>query len=186
MEKMIFIFIIMASFAANSQPGYITEVILAPEKTADQLYTSAMKWISLNINDPQKAIKLNLPTEKKIIFKGNRQFPFIVRKIDAGGRYEFTFICEFRDLRYKYEVEINNVQTGSQSFTYDYFVTLSDYDAMRQYNISQGVTGILLKEKNIKESAENIQFVLSVIESDLSKVIDSFKNSLSKNESKDW
>ncbi len=184
MKKLILVLLILIPMIGMAQLPIISEVVPVDNKTADQLYSSGKEWIYKAVNDPKESIILDSSDEKKIYFKANRPFQFRVKNILVEGRYFFKFNCQFRDQRYKYDIEITDVRTGEQTFTFDYYRTLTDYNAMRQYWISLGIT--LLREKNIKESAENVSATLIQIESDIALLIAAFKEYVSKNDNTDW
>ncbi len=119
MKKIVFLLLMFLSFYANAQKLVITPtglkdsaniekdyvVLNIENKTAKDLYNSAIKYINLNYKNPKEVIKGSLDSDfiKYETYVSN--FPVVTSmgaKMEMGTKY--TTMLSFQDNKIKYEI----------------------------------------------------------------------------------
>ena len=184
MKKLLFlmIFIPLASFSQK-----YSEVIDIPNKTANQLYSKANEWFALTFNSAKDVIQLQDPVEKKIIGKGVKQFSYSVGKYAVSMNMHFTLMVQFKDGKYKYDIQSSeiNPEVGSESYTYELYKQMSTKEGLTEYFKEKNIKPWMVGEKKFQENIEANKLAVAEIEKQLHQVTDDLTAALKKESSTD-
>lgn len=97
-------------------------VISLPGKNKKELYTILREWVSLRYNSAQNVIQMDDPESGKIIVKGISTYnlsiksPLMFNSVIYPNRNYHTLLFDLKDDKFKYKIEITEVEVGT-SFT---------------------------------------------------------------------
>ena len=155
-------------------------VVDIPNKTAVQSYRTAKDWFAVTFNSSNDVIQLDDSIQKKIIAKGIKKVYYPVRKIIVTVDEYFTLIVQFKDGKYKYDVNISEVKTlGGQSYTYSELQEMGTEEGIRAYNKRMG-TSWAMGKKLIQQSIDTNKLMLAEIDKQLYVMIDNLTSTLKK------
>lgn len=182
--KRLFIILIFVPLISFSQE--YSEVVEVPNKTSEKLYTSAKEWFALTFKSSNDVIQLDDPAEKKIIGKGVKQVEYLVRKIPLFMNVYFTLSVQFKDNRYKYDIQSNEIKSGvGKDYTYKELKLMATEEGLTEYYKRMGVKPWIVGKKNFQENLENNKSVVILIESNLHGIVDNLTSALKKEDKKD-
>lgn len=155
-----------------------SEVKEVPGKNADQLYSSALEWFAITFKSANDVIQLMDPVQKRIVGKGYKEVHNIVRNQDVVLNMYFTLNVQFKDGRYKYELNSTDIRTavGDNVYTYEFLQIMATEDGLREYYTNNNLN--FVSEKKFKENLESNIRMLSAVETELTSVIESLHKSL--------
>lgn len=155
-------------------------VVEIPNKTAVQSYRTAKDWFAVTFNSSNDVIQLDDSIQKKIIGKGIKKVYYPVRKTNVAIDVYFTLVVQFKDGKYKYDLNNSEVKTlGGQSYTYSELQDMGTEEGIRAYNKRMG-TSWAMGKKLIQESIETNKLMLTEIDKQLYVMIDNLTSTLKK------
>lgn len=181
------IFIILL-FPLLSDAQIHSEVIEVPGKSADQMYKAAKEWFALTFKSANDVIQLDDPTERKIIGKGVKQVQALVGGVPSYLNIHFNLLVQFRDGRYKYNIESTELKSASgHSYTYEELKATATEEGLNAYynklNINPRMLGSRVFEDNLKSN----QKLVTDAEIQLKGIIIDMDRSLRKvDDDEDW
>jgi hypothetical protein len=179
--KKLFILLIIAFWIIKfSNAQHITDVIEIKEKNADQLYLATKEWFAFTFNSSQDVIQLDDSVKKEIIAKGIKTLNSLSVNLSYPYKYHFNFFIQFRDGRYKYDIEITEITQSDNRYSYLELKSISTYDGLVSYYKSKGIRVKVLGEKLIHQHANLHAEVLNSLTKDLEKIHDDLFNYISK------
>jgi hypothetical protein len=98
-------------------------IMQVEDKTAEQLYTSAVNWVKESYKNPDKVLKAEIEYQK-IRLNGYSSKAYYWKTLGIPIYYiEYTIEVSFKDGRYKFEFIIGQAytQTGDKAFSYKNF-----------------------------------------------------------------
>ncbi len=106
----------------------------APDRSSAELCASCAKWFALNFTSSITTDQLSDSVKKTFIGKGVRQVNYNVDIIPTYMNVHFILYVEFREGRYKYEIQSQEIlsQNGKNY----------SYDQLEQMSTSQGLDSI--------------------------------------------
>lgn len=145
----------------NEFPVY-EGVISFEGKTKLELQGLLREWIAINFKSAQDVVQLDDEKLGAIIVKGAHSFNTQSAGIAIPNNADFSLNLRFKDNRFKYEIRVTEVKTGTQNMS-----VMSD---------------ILLKEIPVKPSGKPYKgMMLKTVNKNKNKIlaeIDEFKNNL--------
>lgn len=166
-----------------------SDVVEIPNKTSVQLYRAAQEWFAVTFNSSKDVIQLEDSIQKKIIGKGIKPVKYRQMGVTSNLDVYFTLIVQFKDGRYKYDMQTGeiNPQTGGNSYSYELFKSMTTEEGILAYyktiNLKPWMVGKAQMQKNI----ENTKLMLVEIDSQLNGLVNSLTQALKKDDkSSSW
>lgn len=189
------LFILIVLFPLVSLAQVYSKVVEIPEKSATQLYGSAIEWFVVDFAADDNMVILEDPMAGKIIGKG--AIPLLERKFwvdssSTGWRIVFKIKFLFRDGKYK--CDIFNIMLGKGDFENykekpfkeyfdkkEYYQKASDWE----WIIKNPVNGVAFTRSEAKSIADENKVVYSLIdktEARISDLLSAIQNQMKKTE----
>lgn len=184
MKKLIIILIFIPFLSFGQQFTAVKEIA---NKTSEQLYNTAREWFSLTFNSAKDVIQLEDHIQKKIIGKGVHQVNWPVRGIIVEAHLFYTINTQFKDGRYKYDIQSSEIKTlDGSSFTYSELKEMCTEEGLKSYYKRKGIGWSLGKNK-IREGVENNKQLVSQCDESLQSIVDNLTLALKKQDkSENW
>lgn len=183
MKKLFFLILFLPLFSFSQE---YSEVVEIPDKTADQLYSKANEWFALTFKSANDVIQLKDPIERKIIGKGIKRVDYSVGRWDTYYNASFTLFVQFKDGRYKYDIQTTELKTPTgQTYSYDLLKQCTTVEGQTEYLKSIGASPWVIGKKQIQMSADGNVMAVAEIEKQLKAVIEDLTISLKKEDNKD-
>ncbi|MDQ1770429.1 DUF4468 domain-containing protein [Labilibaculum sp. A4] len=112
---------ILLLFSVSAFAKEFTEVIEAPDKTADQLYSSARGWFAETFKSADDVLQMDDPVSGKLIGKGFSKVPIKAAGMIVEIKMQYTIKIFVKDGRFKYD--ISNIRVGELATS-----TLEEYE----------------------------------------------------------
>lgn len=179
---LIILFLPLLTFAQE-----YSEVVEISGKNADQLYTKANEWFALTFKSSKDVIQLNDPIEKKIIGKGIKPIHYPVGKYDVTMNISFTLFVQFKDGKFKYDIQSTEIYPiiGNESYTYELFKAVATEEGLLEYYKQKGIKPWVIGKAQIQTTLEGNKAAIMEIEKQMHSIIEDLTLSLKKEESKD-
>lgn len=121
MKKKLFLLLICTlSFNVFSQNKVISDqiplyqgIISVDGKSADDIHANLKSWVALNFGSAKDVMQLDDDTNKKLIIKGIAPFHYILLMTRIDSKCFYTITTEARDNRFKYTINITEIEVGS-------------------------------------------------------------------------
>jgi hypothetical protein len=157
----------------------LTDVIEIPDKTSDQLYSTAREWFALTFKSANDVIQLNDPVEKKIIGKGLKKTGYYIKKIYVALDMNFTLFVQFKEGKYKYDIQSNDIVTSAGTImTFESILECTTIEGLsKEYN-RQGINPVLISDKQMLKAIESNKALIIILENDLRALVDDLTNTL--------
>jgi hypothetical protein len=162
-----------------------SEVKEVPGKSADQLYSSALEWFAITFKSANDVIQLTDPVQKRIVGKGYKEVHTFVKNLDVVLNMYFTLNVQFKDSRYKYELNSTDIRpaVGNNVYTYEHLQIMATEEGLQDFYRNNNIN--FVSDKKFKENLESNKRMLSAVEIELSAVIESLHNALIS-ETENW
>ena len=189
MRKFLVILFFIPFFSFAQQ---YSEVIEIPGKTSTQLYNSTREWFALTFNSSNDVIQLADSIQKKIIGKGIKQIKW---PIHAGGlignilleaNVYFSISTQFKDGRFKYEIESTDIKTISgSSYTYSDLQLMATEEGLKAYFDKMKIRWSLSK-KVLQQTLESNRLQIIECNNCLTSLISDLSVALKKDNNTNW
>jgi hypothetical protein len=178
MKKLIAVMLFLPLFSFAQQYSAVVDI---PNKTAVQSYRTAKDWFAIVFNSANDVIQLDDPAEMKIIGKGVKQIVYPVKNVPAPLDVHFILIVQFKDGRYKYDLESSKIVTlAGESLTYDSLKELTTDAGLTAYYKKKGVKSWMIGKNGFQENIESNKLAVAEVENQLHRIVDDLTLALKK------
>jgi hypothetical protein len=178
--------ILLILFPLCSSAQKYSEVVEIQGKNSEQLYKSAKEWFALAFKSANDVIQLDDAIEKKIIGKGVKQVNYTVGKIPTYMNVFFTLSVQFKDGRYKYDLQSDEIKSqGGKDYTYDELKIMTTEEGLKAAWKSMGAS-VTLAKKAFQENLMANQILISEIDDQLKSIPDDLSKALKKEQKDNW
>lgn len=173
--------LILFFFPLFSVAQQYSEVIEIPNNTANQLYSSAKEWFAITFKSANNVIQLDDPIEKKIVGKGIKEPEWVVKNISENLKVYFTLIVQFKDGRYKYDIQSTEIKIyAGASYTYDELKKTGTEDGLKAVYEKMGIKSGRVNKLVFKERLESNKSAVLEVENSLREIVDDLTLALKK------
>ncbi|MBL7971276.1 MAG: DUF4468 domain-containing protein [Prolixibacteraceae bacterium] len=182
MKKLMFIVLFFPFISIAQQ---YTEVVKAPDKSSDQLYSTAREWFAESFKSASNVLQMDDPVAGKLIGKGsfNLVLPYnsMIGSIPINIPVSFTIKVFVKDSLYKYDIGSLFIDSNGSPHSLEEFKSASTEEGARKTLIELG--GMKNpSDKMIKKTADYNAIIFRLSEVEINKTIASLKGKMSSSD----